>query len=66
MLPSKVVLELSPGEFAYLLRTVERDIADAQEILLVEDCDSTQDELGHAVRMQRLLQRVEQAQVYTH
>jgi hypothetical protein len=66
MLPSRIVLDLSPGEFAYLLRVVERDIVDAQEILLLEECDSTQDELGHATRMQRLLKKVEQTQVYYH
>jgi hypothetical protein len=66
MLPSKVVLELSPGQFAYLQRVVERDIEDAQAILLTEECDATQDELDCAHRMQRFLRKVEQTQVYTH
>lgn len=66
MLPSKIVLELSPDQFAYLSRAVERDADDAATLLLAQEEPDAEVELANARRMQRYLKTVEQAQVYSH
>lgn len=66
MLPSKIVLELSPDQFAYLIRAVERDADDAATLLLAQEEPDAEVELANARRMQRYLKTVEQAQVYSH
>jgi hypothetical protein len=66
MLPSKIVLELSPDQFAYLSRAVERDADDAATLLLAQEEPDAEVELANARRMQRHLKTVEQAQVYSH
>lgn len=66
MLPSKVVVEFTPQQFAYLLRAVERDADDAREILLYAEDPDAEEELAEARKMQQFLQAVEQTQVYSH
>jgi hypothetical protein len=66
MLPSRIVLDLSPSQFAYLSRAVERDADDAVTLLLGEESPDAETELANARRMQRYLKTVEQTQVYSH
>lgn len=66
MLPSKVTIDLSPQQFAYLLRAVERDADEAATLLLAQEEPDAEVELANARRMQRYLKTVEQTQVYYH
>lgn len=66
MLPSKVVLELSISQFAYLARAVARDADEASTLLLGAESPDADAELANARRMQRYLKTVEQTQVYSH
>lgn len=57
-----ITIQLSPGEYAYLCRAVQRDIDDGA--MMCGDDAHMEAEHGHACRMLRLLKKVEQEQVF--
>jgi hypothetical protein len=55
-----ITLTLTPVEFAYLQRAVDRDRTEYESILTLPDCDDVDaTEAARSVCMQNLLRRVE-------
>lgn len=58
-----ITITLSPGEYAYLCRAVQRDVDEGDFMGGAGDDEHAEEEHAHACRMQRLLKKVEQEQV---
>ena len=58
-----ITITLSPGEYAYLCRAVQRDVDEGEMVGQIGDDEHAEEEHAHACRMQRLLKKVEQEQV---
>jgi hypothetical protein len=66
-MPDTVTLNLTPGELAYLIRAVTRDMEEWEEGMMRSDMDDYAAlEVAKADQIMRVLRRVEQEQLYTN
>jgi hypothetical protein len=66
-MPDTVTLNLTPGELAYLIRAVTRDMEEWEEGMMRSEMDDYAAlEVAKADQIMRVLRRVEQEQMYTN
>jgi predicted transcriptional regulator len=66
-MPDTVTLNLTPGELAYLIRAVTRDMEEYEEGMMRSEMDDYAAlEVAKADQIMRVLRRVEQEQMYTN